>query len=78
MSYQEERLRDIAEAIREKGGTTKLITANDFAAAIRSLPEGSGDTPEPSAEGIVLNSTVLTANNIIEHSPSFSVTGGMI
>ena len=34
------KLKEIADAIREKDGTTELIVANDFATRIRALPSG--------------------------------------
>ena len=42
MSIQENRFADIANAIREKDGTTAPIKALDFAARIRSLSAGGG------------------------------------
>ena len=55
MSIQEEKLKAIADAIREKDGTTELIPANDFPERIRaisSVPDGlrtitlAADPPE--------------------------------
>lgn len=40
MSTQETKLKAIADAIREKDGTTALIPANDFPARIRAIPSG--------------------------------------
>ncbi len=42
MSFQEEKLKEIADAIREKDGTTALILADDFPARIRAIPSGGG------------------------------------
>lgn len=42
MSYQETKLQAIADAIREKDGTTAPIPANDFPARIRAIPTGGG------------------------------------
>lgn len=42
MSFQEEKLTAIADAIREKDGTTALILADDFPARIRAIPAGGG------------------------------------
>ena len=42
MSTQEQYFKEIASAIRAKGGTTSNIAAKDFAKAIRNLPEGGG------------------------------------
>lgn len=42
MSTQEDKLKAIADAIREKEGSTGPIPANDFAERIRSLKGGSG------------------------------------
>lgn len=41
MSFQEEKLTAIADAIREKDGTTEPILANDFAARILAIKAGS-------------------------------------
>lgn len=41
MSVQEEKLRAIADAIREKEGSSALISANDFSSRIRALEAGS-------------------------------------
>lgn len=41
MSVQEERLAQIAAAIREKDGTTEPIAALDFAERIRAIPTGT-------------------------------------
>lgn len=43
MSYQEDRLTEIANAIRAKDGTTAPIKATDFAARILNIPSGGGD-----------------------------------
>ena len=40
MSVQEEKLKAIADAIREKKGTTEPIKANDFASEILSIESG--------------------------------------
>lgn len=42
MSVQENKLKAIADAIREKDGTTAPIPANDFPARIRAIPSGGG------------------------------------
>ena len=42
MSIQENRFADIANAIREKDGTTAPIKALDFAERVRSLSAGGG------------------------------------
>lgn len=42
MSIQETKLQAIANAIREKDGTTEPIPANDFPARIRAIKTGSG------------------------------------
>lgn len=44
MSIQESLFAEIAEAIRQKGGTSDAIIAKDFAEAILALPEGGGST----------------------------------
>lgn len=44
MSYQEDRFAEIANAIREKDGTTEPILATDFATRILEIPSGSGET----------------------------------
>ena len=40
-------LADVANAIREKKGTTDLINPQDFSAEIASIETGGGDTPTP-------------------------------
>lgn len=45
MSIQETRLKDIADAIREKDGTAGPIPANDFAERILAIPT-SGSLPD--------------------------------
>lgn len=40
MSYQETKLQAIADAIREKDGTSDPIPANDFPARIKAIPTG--------------------------------------
>lgn len=45
MSTQETKLREIADAIREKDGTTEPIPANDFPARIRAIETG-GKLPD--------------------------------
>lgn len=42
MSFQGDKLKEIANAIREKKGTTDLIVANDFASEILSISGGAG------------------------------------
>lgn len=42
MSVQETKLKDIADAIREKDGTTEPIPANDFPERIRAIQGGGG------------------------------------
>ena len=42
MSVQEEKLKAIADAIREKKRTTEPIKANDFASEILSIESGGG------------------------------------
>ena len=44
MSTQEENLKAIADAIRQKEGTTEPIPANDFPARIRALETGGGSS----------------------------------
>ena len=46
MSVQENKLKAIADAIREKDGTTEPIPANDFAARILAIQGGGGVTLE--------------------------------
>lgn len=40
-------MKAIADAIREKDGTTEPIAANDFPARIRAIPSGGGDPVKP-------------------------------
>lgn len=44
MSTQEGKLKAIADAIRQKEGTTEPIPANDFPARIRALETGGGSS----------------------------------
>lgn len=70
MSIQENKLKEIADAIREKDGTTEAITANDFPTRIRaikteieSLPENVRTitlTAEPLDGGIVSGGGIAT------------------
>ena len=46
MSIQESKLREIADAIREKDGTKEPIAANDFPARIRAIEAGGGSLPD--------------------------------
>lgn len=46
MSIQENKLKEIADAIREKDGTTEAITANNFPIRIRALKAGIESLPE--------------------------------
>lgn len=46
MSIQEERFKAIADAIREKDGSTEPIPANDFAKRIYALPVGNTNVGE--------------------------------
>lgn len=51
MSIQETKLKAIADAIREKDGTTEPIPANTFPERIRAIPSGGGScTPFQVAE----------------------------
>lgn len=43
MSIQEEKLKAIADAIREKKGTTEPIKASNFASEILSIESGGGE-----------------------------------
>ena len=49
MSVQEEKLKAIADAIREKKGTTEPIKASDFASEILSIESGGGGSGEENA-----------------------------
>ena len=62
MSYQEERLGAIADAIKYKSGNSSPIVANDFAAAILNLPTSSS----ASFVDISANTSVeLSANGFV-------------
>ena len=52
MSVQEAKLKDIADAIREKDGTTEPIPANDFPERIRGIPGGVEVKPAVSIYGV--------------------------
>jgi hypothetical protein len=45
MSYQGERLTEIADAIRQKTNTSGPLRASDFAAAILDIQTGGGEAP---------------------------------
>lgn len=67
MSYQEEKLQAIADAIRSKKGTTEPIKASDFATEILGLSDGADAKPEV---GIIITPTkeqqvvTPTGNNV--------------
>ena len=64
MSIQEEKLKAIADAIREKKGTTEPIKANDFASEILSIPTGiePSGTIEISENGVYDVTEYASAN----------------
>lgn len=72
MSYQETKLQAIADAIREKDGTTEPIPANDFPARIRAIPTGS--LPED-----IRTISLVSANSALgEVTGSGKASDGMI
>lgn len=60
MSIQQEKLKAIADAIREKDGTTGIIIANDFPARIRAIP-----TAPENLRTITLQATPIGAGNVV-------------
>lgn len=69
MSIQESLFTEIAEAIRQKGGTSDAIVAKDFAEAILALPEGGGSTGPVKAPKLVVTSKVIQhAEYLLIHS----------
>lgn len=72
MSYQEDRFTEIANAIREKDGTTEPILATDFAARILEIPSGG----EPNF-ALYHITQVINGNNCelqIEEGSSYKIT----
>lgn len=69
MSMQENLFAEIAEAIRQKGGTSDAIVAKDFAKAILALPESGGSTGPIKAPRLVATSKVIQhAEYLVIHS----------
>ena len=80
MSYQEDRFVEIANAIREKDGTTEPILATDFATRILEIPSGGG--VPPTAGGMFTGATIpLTYRNntheyenVYNYSSAYAIT----
>ncbi len=80
MSYQEDRFAEIANAIREKDGTTEAIKATDFATRILEIPSGGG--VPPTAGGMFTGATIpLTYKdntheyeNVYNYSSAYAIT----
>lgn len=77
MSIQEEKLAEIADAIRSKDGTTAPIVANDFAQRILDIPTGT-DLPELTNPGVasdlLVNKQLIDQNGNIVNGSMPSVT----
>ncbi len=80
MSFQEDRFAEIANAIREKDGTTEAIKATDFATRILEIPSGGG--VPPTAGGMFTGATIpLTYRNnthdyenVYNYSSAYAIT----
>ena len=71
MSVQEENLRAIAEAIRQKEGTAGAIPAREFARRILALPSGGGSA----AFAVPLTVTVDPGAQVTAVNGEHTVTG---
>ena len=71
MSYQEDRLQSIADAIKLKSGNSAPIAANDFAFAILNLPTG-GSTATSGVEVFANSGLELLLDVTVE--PTSAVT----
>lgn len=63
-------LTDVADAIREKGGTSELIQASDFDTAIENLPSGNPQPKTISELNAIISSAVEEYNNYIDTIPN--------
>jgi hypothetical protein len=69
MSYQEERLQEIADAIREVKGTTEKIPATNFASEISQLKVGAGGGYEVASQDNGDGTQTLIINSV-DYIPS--------
>lgn len=80
MSYQEEMLKEIADAIREVEGTEDKIPANQFASRVAGLsvvkPSGSSDIPEKDKSMIVVYAT-NSIGGLMKNAP-VTITNGIL
>ena len=67
-------LTDVADAIREKKGTTDVIPANTFDEEIKNLPSGGGDVSEY-FETTITNSTYkyFVTNYLVKKIPTITI-----
>lgn len=70
-------LTDVADAIREKKGTTDVIPANTFDEEIKNLPSGGGDVSEY-FETTITNSTYnyFVTGKLLRKIPNLTVSDG--
>lgn len=73
MSIQEQLLAEIADAIRQKSGTTDAIIAKDFAQAILDLPEGGGSSGGGGGAGPVKAPKLTVSSTLLQHAKYISV-----
>lgn len=71
---------DIADAIREKDGSSGTIVADTFPAAIRAIPTGGGGGAEPSLDDITVTTlgTATAANDVINFTYDVGQTGAVL
>lgn len=79
MSYQEDRFAEIANAIREKDGTTEPILATDFATRILEIPSGGG-SPYKITTAELPNTTIELSfgGSVVSTKTTDATTGGKV